>query len=232
MDEGTKDGQGSSQDEAAGKRIEALEQRVEELTGLLEAAGKGQGGGGDGQKPDEQNDGSQPDDDTPGWFRRLIGGKKAKADEEREPEKKPDEQGDGSRAAGEQKPDKPDADEAPPWAKAIAQKLDALEQQQGHGVAAKRSEVLDGLHVREEARELGPLATFNPFTEEGRVAAEKWAAENSWALTVRRVSPPKVDLSAIPDDSFVSVDKSQMGEELGRLGRVGADIQSRWGGKS
>lgn len=228
MAEDTKDGQGTSQNEALAKQLAAFkEELLGDVKTLIEAKGKDD----DGQKPDDQNDGSPPDDDTPGWFRRLIGGKKAKADEEREPEKKPDKQGDGSQAAGEQKPDKPDADEAPAWAKELAKRFDRLEQQQGHGMAAKRAEVLDGLYVRGEARELGPLTTFDPFTEEGRAAAERWAAENSWALTVRKAPPPKVDLSAIPDDSFVAVDKSQMGDELGRLGRIGADIQSRWGGK-
>lgn len=232
MAEGTKDDQGASQGGDLGEQLKAFKQELlGEVAELLKTKGKDEVGG-EGAKPDEKGGGSEQDDETPGWFRRLLGrGKKDEAggEEQGKPgaEQKPGEQAAESQAGTEQKPGEPEPDEAPPWAMALAQKLDALEQQQGHGVDAKRSEVLDGLHVRSEARSL--VGDFNPFTEEGRAAAEKWAAANQWALTVRRVEPIKPDMSAIPEDGFVSADREEVAQEMARLGELGRNIQSRWG---
>jgi hypothetical protein len=209
MAEDTNDGQGSSQDEAAGKRIEALEQRVEELTGLLEAAGKVQGGGGgEEQKPDEQN---EPDEDekAKGFLSRLMARFKASDDDDGAEQDKPSDDGKGK---PETKPGKsggePDKDAPPPWAMALASELRELKEQQGYGAQAKRDEVLDGLHVRPEARSLVP--NVNLYTDDGRAAAEKWAAENEWALTVRRPRLPEIKLEDLPEPGAYGPDKAEM----------------------
>jgi hypothetical protein len=232
MAEGTNDEQGASQGGELDDRLKAFKQELlGEMAELLKTKGNDEAGG-EGAKPDEKGGGSEQDDEPPGWFRRLLRrGKKDEAggEEQGKPgaEQKPGEQGAESQSGSEQKPGEPEPDEAPPWATALAQKLDALEQQQGHGVDAKRSEVLDGLHVMQKARPLVPK--FNPYTEEGRAEAEKWAADNQEFLTVRRVEPIKPDMSAIPEDGFVSADREEVAQEMARLGELGRSIQSRWG---
>lgn len=212
MAEDTDGGQNASQNEALAAQLAAFkEELLGDVKTLIAAQGKGDGQAEKPEKPDgESEKPGQGDDDTPGWFRRLLGGgKKAGGDDKAggEPEKKPDE-----RPAGEKKPDDNDADETPPWALAIAKKLDLLEQQQGHGLAARRAEVLDGLHVRPEARQLVPKVDW--YTEEGRAAAEKWASENEWALTVRRPKLPAIKLEDLPEPGAYGPPKEEMARVL------------------
>jgi hypothetical protein len=217
MAEGTNDEQGASQGGDLDERLKAFEaDLLGKMAELLKTKGKDEGGGEDA-KPGEKGGGSEQDDDTPGWFRRLLGrGKKDEGggEEQRKPdaEQKPGEQAAESQAGTEQKPGESEPDEAPAWARAIAKKLDALEQQQSHGVAAKRSEVLDGLHVRPEARAL--VGDFNPFTEDGRAAAEKWAGDNEWALTVRRPKLPEIKRDDLPEPGAYGPDKDEMERTL------------------
>lgn len=231
MAEGTNDEQGASQGGELDDRLKAFKQELlGEMAELLKTKGNDEAGG-EGAKPDEKGGGSEQDDDTPGWFRRLLGrGKKDEAggEEQGKPgaEQKPGEQAAESRAGSEQKPGESDPDEAPPWALALAKEIHALKQQQGHGVDAKRSEVLDDLHVMPKAREL--VMDFNPFTEEGRAEAEKWATDNPEFLTVRRVELPKADKGLVPEGGFHGATEAQVGEQLGKLAAQGAEIQRRW----
>lgn len=217
MDEGTNDGHGSSQDEALDQRFAAFEERVlGKMTELLGSAGKGQGDG-DGDANTAVDEKQPPDDDdTPGWFRRLIGvGKKTKPDEGRKSEKEPDKAQPDSQASGAQKSDKSDADDAPSWAKELAKRFDTLEQRQGRGVSAKVSEVLDRLYVMPKARKLVP--DFDPFTEDGLAEAEKWASENPEFLTVRRQNLPEIKLEDLPEPGAYGPDKAEMQRVLANV---------------
>lgn len=221
MSDSTDDGQGASQDEAIGKRLEALEQGLGKLTEILEAKGKGD------DDPAKEPDKPDEDDKAPGWFKRWFSGKKPdeqRSDERREAEGKGGEQQKAQEQEPVQKP--PATDEAPAWAVALAEEVQGLRASLGNVDGAARSKALAGLGVPSERQQFVPI--FDPHTDEGLAQAEAFIEANPFLSTVRKVQLPKADDKLIPKGGFHGADETQVGAQLGKLAAQGAEIQRRW----
>lgn len=152
-------------------------------------------------KPDQQGtaaeDAKPDDDEAPGWFRKFWSRKQKPGD-------KPD--GDDAEPA-KTEPDKPEEPEAKPAPAsddkigeallAIAQRLEDIDKRVGYVDTDARNRALDQLGVDPRYREFVP--DFDPRSEEGLLAAEKFVAEHVAIAPHRRPPPVEIDVDKLPD---------------------------------